>query len=337
MRDDSPNLDFIRTVAVLAVALRHLLGALGLEQIGPFRVHLLGIYGVALFFVHTAHVLMWSLERMSQNQPSGLYARFLARRAFRIYPLSAFVVMLGFGLTRITTVPGFASLGVGDMLANLLLVQNITHSPDAIGVLWSLPLEVQMYLLLPALFMLVRGGSVLASVIVYAVGITLAAAAYKFGLPQVFKFFPCFLPGVLAFAIMRRGAARRWPAWALPLVLLAAWLVYEVVGAWSQTVGSYLPCLAVGLLVPFVRESQWPRLNAVYQTVAKYSYGVYMVHVPVLALTFAAPVPAALRVPIFLAGTWALSVLAYRLIEEPMVLAGKAITSGAALAPRVQA
>jgi len=67
MHRNSVNLDFIRSVAVLAVVLRHILGQFQISSIGPFQVQLLGIYGVMLFFVHTAHVLMFSLERLLED------------------------------------------------------------------------------------------------------------------------------------------------------------------------------------------------------------------------------------------------------------------------------
>jgi len=79
---DMPNLDFVRSIAVISVILEHTLLALGIKQVGPFPVGYLGVMGVMVFFVLTVLVLMWSLER----KPHTL--DFYIRRVFRIYPLA---------------------------------------------------------------------------------------------------------------------------------------------------------------------------------------------------------------------------------------------------------
>jgi peptidoglycan/LPS O-acetylase OafA/YrhL len=79
---DVPNLDFVRSIAVISVVVEHTLLALGVQQIGVFPVQYIGVLGVLVFFVLTSLVLMWSLER----RPSA--TDFFIRRFFRIYPLS---------------------------------------------------------------------------------------------------------------------------------------------------------------------------------------------------------------------------------------------------------
>lgn len=325
MRANSPNLDFIRTVAVSAVVVRHLFGVFDVASIGPFRVQLLGIFGVMLFFVHTAHVLMFSLERLQAERRTGVAWRFLVRRAFRIYPLSMLVVAIGFALTAWRDVPGFATLSAANAAANMMLVQNLTGSPDAIGTLWSLPLEVQMYLFLPAVFLLART-SVAATGAVYGIALALGLAAFKLHLPDVARYFPCFVPGVVAYGLIARGARQTIPFVVLPAVLALAWCLYAALGGWSQTVGAYPACLLVGLAIPYARDCGLRWLNTACETVAKYSYGIYLVHAPALALSFALPAPVAVKLAVFVASTTGLSVLAYRFIEDPMVQAGKVVT-----------
>ena len=72
---DLPNLDLIRSVAVGLVVIPHTLLYINLALIA--RIWFLGFLGVAIFFVHTTLVLMWSLERDPHT------ARFLLRRVFR--------------------------------------------------------------------------------------------------------------------------------------------------------------------------------------------------------------------------------------------------------------
>jgi len=83
-----PNLDFVRSIAVVSVVVEHTLLALGITQVGPFPIPYLGVLGVMVFFVLTSLVLMWSLER----KPHTL--DFYIRRWFRIFPLAIAVIVI---------------------------------------------------------------------------------------------------------------------------------------------------------------------------------------------------------------------------------------------------
>ena len=148
----SANLDLLRSVAVLLVFTSHLPSALGMPDWSVWRADYLGIYGVTLFFIHTSLVLSMSLARL-EEQGQRVTASFYIRRAFRIYPLSMLTVLLVFAL-RIP--PGFHTPFVyPDKLnfwSNFLLFQNLARQGPAIGPLWSLPYEVQMYFALPFLY-----------------------------------------------------------------------------------------------------------------------------------------------------------------------------------------
>src|SRR3569833_2861610 len=135
---DSANLDLLRSFAVLCVFVCHLPFAIG-------RWDGIGIAGVILFFVHTSYVLLLSLQRNAYS-----WAGFQVRRIFRIYPL-AILALLSYALLHIP----YANLGrayvlptfnLRDVIANLFLVQNLTGNQSIPRVLWSLPYELQMYL-----------------------------------------------------------------------------------------------------------------------------------------------------------------------------------------------
>jgi peptidoglycan/LPS O-acetylase OafA/YrhL len=151
-KSDSPNLDILRAVAVLAVLADHIAATFGIAQRYPF-FWALGRWGVLLFFVHTSLVLKMSMERLGV---SGwrLHSTFYIRRIFRIYPLSIAII----GIVLAAQIPPTAwpdDIPAGDLgavISNLLLCQNLTGKPGLIGPLWSLPYEIQMYLILPALF-----------------------------------------------------------------------------------------------------------------------------------------------------------------------------------------
>ena len=149
-------MDFLRSFAVLLVVMRHLMSVFGFEGTRWIQPQAIGIFGVLLFFVHTSLVLMFSMERQQQRLGfRHFYMTFLVRRVFRIYPLAVTVVL---ALTVCTLlIPGTAGLAARlsgwGLASNLLLVQDFARQPNITGVLWSLPLEMQMYLFLPLLFL----------------------------------------------------------------------------------------------------------------------------------------------------------------------------------------
>jgi peptidoglycan/LPS O-acetylase OafA/YrhL len=87
------NLDVLRATAVLCVFLAHLTLFLirldylpvANQEIWGVLLEILGHLGVLYFFVHTALVLMLSLDR---THPVGLVLNFYIRRIFRIYSLT---------------------------------------------------------------------------------------------------------------------------------------------------------------------------------------------------------------------------------------------------------
>jgi peptidoglycan/LPS O-acetylase OafA/YrhL len=154
----SANLDLLRALAVLMVLAQHLLRRAELLSVGPIPVETIGHFGVLLFFVHTSLVLMYSMHRASDRDAKELVRSFYIRRFFRIYPLStvAIVAALVLGVTTMGPVHGLAVTARPNLVAvssDLLMVQNLTQAPSIINVLWSLPYEIQMYLVLPFLFL----------------------------------------------------------------------------------------------------------------------------------------------------------------------------------------
>src|SRR5438309_1673275 len=156
---DSANLDLLRAIALIAVVSVHVLGFLSVIPPGSPLLRM-GRFAVLLFFVHTSLVLTQSLARRYRGERwSDLLGHFLVRRCFRIYPLSILLVLTVFTFKIPAADIGvwsihYVDLGVRGLLANLLLVQNLTYTPSIAGQLWSLPLEMQMYVLLPFLFLL---------------------------------------------------------------------------------------------------------------------------------------------------------------------------------------
>lgn len=310
------------------VVASHLLLDNAVLGLGIYHVQTLGTLGVLIFFVHTCLVLMLSLERQAQQSREAPAALpFLVGRAFRIYPLSIAVVLVVSSIERLHE----AQPTLATILSNLLLIQNLTGSASVTPVLWSLPFEFQMYLLLPALYLLIRHSGRYAG---YCVGalwsacVLLVYVFWRLGLDvELIKFFPCFLPGVLAFC-QWRAQRRSSPALLFGYVGATAIVYPALVGhGYSATVLSWPICLLLGLIIPRCREvrPQWVRLSG--SVIARYSYGIYLVHVPILyfAFHYLKGVPSLASWLIFFAGVGALSYLVYHCIEKPGIEFGRVL------------
>lgn len=313
-----PNLDFLRAVAVLLVLAAHLAGYTIRTSPASFA---LGQLGVMLFFVHTSLVLMQSLERQ-QLAGAALLRAFYLQRACRIYPLSA-VMLLGIYFLQDAQWTPF------ELLANLLLVQNLVYARYMSAVLWSLCLELQMYLVLPLLFLLLRRRPLRWLLALWLLSIPLALlqplVTARLGL---FEFAPCFLAGVLAWRLQGRA---RLPAWLWPPLLAlasAAFVAYAEPRA--NNYGRWMVCLAVGLVLPWLREISAPRLNRASKFIARYSYGIYLFHPPVMGLAFRTldTLHPFWQWSLFLSLLAVLTGLGYHLVELPMIRLGARWSAG---------
>jgi peptidoglycan/LPS O-acetylase OafA/YrhL len=319
------NLDVLRAIAVLCVLVDHTLTMSGVSH-DRWLVEL-GRVGVLLFFVHTSLVLMASLER----QPDGA-AKFFVRRAFRIYPL-AIVTILAFVALHL---PVEGAVTGKRVIANLTLMQNVLGQVDLFGALWSLPLEVQMYIALPACAAIAMRG------IRPTLALFLAAVLVGLIVPrqpmlwrlQLAQFGPCFIAGVLAYSMLRLPTRRALPAWSwVPLVLaIVASAVYFRASAGTVERG-WLTCLALGVLIPLVWDLSPSRLTRVAHVIATYSYGIYLLHTPALFVSFGwgRAWSAALQWTCYAALLAILPFCAYHLIEKPGIAWGKRITHGRTL------
>ena len=316
---DSTNLDLLRSIAVLCVVANHLwdtaMGKTG--RMGSDISWHIGQLGVSMFFVHTALVLMWSLERQKETGVS-MFRVFYIRRLFRIYPLSIFCVLFVF-----LVLP--EHWAVPTLLANLSLTQNLVYKPDMIYVLWSLPLEVQMYLLLPFIFLFCRPRPLLWVFVIWVASIPLALAQHAL-CPRfdVFSYAPNFLGGIIAWKLLR-GRVKQLSAWlwipAIPLVS-TVWLVssrqHNMWYRWAFG-------LALGLAIPFFADISWHWLRRTAQTIAKYSYGIYLTHTTILwfAFTYLASHNRTVQWTALILLSAAVPVIVYHTIEAPMVALGK--------------
>jgi peptidoglycan/LPS O-acetylase OafA/YrhL len=319
------NLDLLRAFAVLAVLSAHMMPVVTigtLQQRAQFE-HSIGNFGVLIFFVHTALVLMLSMER-SAGSP-GWVRRFYVQRVFRIYPLSVICVaaVLAFQLPPDMRTP-FAWPSPSNLLANLALLQNL-HGFSLASAMWSLPFEIQMYLLLPGLFWLVRKeGRGAASILALAAVMVAIAEKALFHGPWISQFFPCFMGGVVAFATFRRRPILPAYAWPVAITALAVGLYCWGLSLWLQ----WGVCIALGAMIPLFREIPLGAVSRGASLVARYSYGIYLAHLPLRWLCFERlHLPEWGRWLLFLILVAAVPMALYHAVESPMIRFGKRLSN----------
>ena len=325
MRGDSPNLDLLRSVAVLLVVISHTPLIQDSMAAYPASIGALGLLGVVIFFVHTSLVLMLSLER--QTLAFGAKRRaiiFFIRRTFRIYPLSIAVVLT---LTLIVMAFGQHPY-IGTTLSNLFLIQNLTGSTSIPGPLWSLPFEIQMYTVIPLLFTFAQKAERKASTLIgamWCLSVLAILGAWRLGANyHLIKYIPCFLPGILAYTRQYRKP-RLHPMilflYVAPMAVLLPWMVAH---GMKPNMLVWPICLVLGLLIPECREVTEPHLKAIGKIIARYSYGIYLVHAPCLDLCFhhLKGVSPWLQYSAFLIAMTFLAFAVYHLIEKPFMAMG---------------
>lgn len=323
-----PNLDFLRAIAVLSVVVEHILLAYKVYWIGYWEIQWVGVVGVFLFFVHTALVLMWSLER----KPHTL--DFYIRRIFRIYPLVILAVLItlffhapvgGTPSNYFHYAPPPKHL---DILHSLMLTQNLHDGYLPMGVMWSLPYEVQMYLALPLLFFFVHRNFSLWPLLLFWVFTVLVCRPIFSGTPHnFFLCIPYFLPGIMAYVGFGRRKAVL-PAWSLSLGLLLAWFIFMKNPTWRAA--DFL-CLIVGLALPSFHQISARWLIRSSHEIAKYSYGIYLAH-PfsiVLGIYLMPHRPLALQLFVILGSLPVFAVAAYHCLEKPMIRLGSRLAAHA--------
>jgi peptidoglycan/LPS O-acetylase OafA/YrhL len=323
MKQGSDNLDLLRSAAVLMVLGFHLCLLGGLNPTRTTNLEPIGHFGVLIFFVHTSLVLMLSMRRTGLLG-APLFWAFYIRRFFRIYPLSIAVVLLMVGFhvpSRGWGIAVFSPVTYRQLISNLALTMNLTRSPYVLIPLWSLPYEIQMYVVLPALYLFFRRHS---SFRVLAFGWAVSAVA-GWGVPHLndridfVRFAPCYLGSIITVHI-KKNYQPYLPAWVFPLGIAALLVAY----VWlDRSDGGWVPCLILALLIPACREIKARAVTAVCRRVARYSFGIYLGHAPIMWLAFKAiHVHLAVQICLFTMLIILVPVAMFHLLEAPMVRMG---------------
>ncbi len=321
-----PALDGLRGIAIAAVMVFHFTlygpysNALmrGLPAIGPaLHLAMAGWGGVDLFFVLSGYLITAILLRT--KAAPGYFRRFYARRVLRIFPL--YYLFLAVGIALSSRLPpawsaeGSWQLWLWTYLTNFKIGSAGWSSvPRAYEHFWSLAVEEQFYLLWPLLVFklderrLARVcGAMIAFALLFRVDAVLLLEEPVLGYVSTLgRVDELAAGGLLATLLVIRGreeAARQLPArWLLALgggaltgLALLWWQrdglshLDPVVVVLGPTLLAGLASAAVAVCVTWGESNRLARLLtfAPLRWMGRVSYGLYVLHTPVLVTLFA--------------------------------------------------
>lgn len=314
-------LDGVRGLAILLVLLFHFAAMseqpldVALDRV-VFKIMVSGWIGVDLFFVLSGFLITGIL--CDSRAWRGQYFRnFYARRFLRIVP--AYYLLLALLLLVVPAIPSLDEAAIEGVraqwpwyaayLTNVRTVLEPGLLPEAVytGHLWSLAIEEQFYLVWPAVVLLCNRRALLA-VCVFAI---LSAPAIRVGLHlaevdpiAAYQLTPArwdalAVGALLALIAREPNALRVALRWARPcavvsaaaLVALSVW--YGVLSPYDtlvQELGFSALALFFGavLLWAFVAKARsplgWFFGSGVMTGLGRYSYALYLVHLPVASI-----------------------------------------------------
>jgi peptidoglycan/LPS O-acetylase OafA/YrhL len=310
-------LDGLRALAALGVWVLHVGGHTGLmyrDGMYAWMISRLGI-AVPIFFVLSGLLLYRPWARaVLEDAPAPRTGRYLWRRVLRVMP--------AYWLVTVPVLLAWSSLDRTGWVKWLLLLQNYTEqepAPDGLYQMWTMPVEMAFYLLLPVLAWLLhrwaRGGDrpvrLLAGIAVLpVVSVTSVVLAHALEQHQLALWLPhhlIFFAAGMAMAVLSVwGRGGQAVAAVAPQLLVLALLLYavlstELAGPRELTLPSLSQSLwrlvlesAVAILVvaPFALASRRDSLrhrvlgNPVLAYLGRVSFSFFLVHAPVITLFY---------------------------------------------------
>lgn len=297
------EIDMLRAVAVILVALYHFWVVSGYKTTGIDTLNIFlsygGEIGVTLFFLISGFGICCNLQH-GKEKGQVSFKNFIGRRLQRIYPqyfLSiAVAVLVGDGAVYL------AKEHLPSIVSHLFLVHNfspVTHGSIS-GVLWTMGVIFDFYLVSIVLFKGVDKNWVLMALVSVLVAITSKALIYHFlsekGLSESYYFIygrqiiTALDNFVIGMCIARMKLPRKKKEnilkFIMSVVVFAAWIVYVSpnYSLYSDTLFGYIwhsvTAILLGVCVYFMLGVDW-RENFFSNSllfVGRYEYGIYLWH-----------------------------------------------------------
>lgn len=366
-----PRLKFVdglRGLAALVVAVGHTIGMVGPDH---QRVPLLGADPVALliwpwtfggpavwlFIMLSGFTLYWTEESRRGSQRGATSVKvYVQRRLWRILPtyyaalaLGA-VVVLGMGMFLVAPSPSlqtYEPVTLGGVLSHLLMVHNLNPEwrTQVVPPLWSIAVEMQLYVLFPLLFLVRR------KLGVYAVAAGLVVVSFALNQIASFPIFELvewFVVGAVLAHVLRR---HRIPSiLAMPVALGALAVGFMRIPAINGRIEQGVWLVAFTGLIAWMFSLEGSRRGNFLESkpvlwLGERSYSLYAVHFPLALLCWALIGRFGLDRPLAIAAVVALGLTAsllvasasYRWIELPSLeksrMAGRGKETATAGAP----
>ena len=327
------NFDLLRILAAMQVMVIHSLARLqipvpaGLKWLEWFP-------GVPIFFIISGYLVSASFEREST------LPRYFKNRFIRIYP----------GLWVCVGIVVIVTAGLGYRRSNLLdfawlpaQLLGIIYTPDFLkhfgagtynGALWTIPIELQFYLLLPLVYFVQRrfrkGNAVVPFFLALSIAVSLLLhySLPAFDTPQEsridklirYSFFSSFYLFLFGIALQRIGAFRSKLVAGKGLYWIAAYVLFRIalpqVLSPALTVLSFLFLGIAAVSVAYTVPSASGRILQGQDI----SYGVYIYHGLLINLLIESRMPRGLyQIPIIVVSSLMVGGLSWKLVEQPFL------------------
>jgi len=308
-----PALDGLRGIAILLVVLHNApsfsAGSGGLIWVSGIVANA-GWIGVQLFFVLSGFLITRQL--LDSRRSSNYYRVFFARRILRIFPLYYAALLIGlvvfprvFPAATGNAVPHLDQIWLWTFLFNW--AQPFGAAGYGFSHFWSLAVEEQFYLIWPFVVRKTDSRALVklcSWIALTALAIRIAMRAFGAGDSMLYEFTVCRMDalaiGAVAAALVRipsvHSRVLALAAWLVPVASLLALIGALITRAYTRdststlTVGQSMLAVSFGLvlLAAISDRGSWNRrfqamLSVPFlRSVGKYSYGMYVIHYPII-------------------------------------------------------